>query len=54
LAGSVIAYPALREMALLEGLFILIVSGVGIQVNLRLVRKYQRRIDELDALEKAA
>ena len=44
-AGTVIAYPALREMAIFEGLFVLIPSGIGIPVNLRLVRECQRRID---------
>jgi Zn-dependent membrane protease YugP len=52
LIGFAMAYPELaRGLAAIAGAFI--VFGIlAVPINLKLSRKYQRQIDELDALPK--
>jgi len=50
--GFELAYPALATYIRWEGAAILFFAALGIPLNLRLSRKYQKQIEELDALMK--
>jgi amino acid permease len=52
LVGFAIAYPELKRLLSMIGACFIALCIVAIPLNLRLSRKYQRQIDELDSLPK--
>lgn len=50
IVGFAQAHPELATFIWLEGAAFLILTAVAVPLNLRLARKYQRRIDALDAV----